>query len=472
MLFLTRGRWRNVATAATATALAATTLAFAGAPAQAADEAAQAAGTLHWNVSAQYVDHFSSKPYAPDSGITATGGATAEDGEVVFSAGAVTEDGTDTVWSYEGTITGAFVVGGVQQYAVTIADPVITVDADGNGALSAIVSAENIATGQGEAGETAPARATVAEFTGAVETDGVLSATPNWAGVLAANSQAATDLGIGADKPVDGQAFHPEFLEQLTAGVRAHFYASGASSDAKKPVAAFSAAAPAAAVVDPTVTSATAAIDGDYVAIQVSGTGFDAAPRPGAMGVYIGLAPVQDVTKVDSDDQQSGMSKFVASNFIPLAAWNNGSWTGTATGDKTELVRGATYAVYTWTAHGNPTAGDVNLTETLVDVDTSWLPKNTAKVKVKVAKKATTKKKGKLKVTVKDLDEVAATGKVKVTLKKGKQTKKANAKVNKKGIANVKLPKLAKGKWKATVKYTGDANYKKASKKKNIKVKK
>lgn len=468
MLFLTRGgsSWRKAATAATATALAATTLAFAGAPAQADDEAqVQAPRTLKWNISAQYIDHFTPKVYAPDNAITGTDGATFADGQITFSNGVETVEGADTVLSYQGSVTGKFIVGGVQQYAVTVADPVITVDGEGDGSISAVVSAENIAAGGNPAAQTTPARATVAEFSGAAEADGVLTATPAFEGVLPADSEAAAELGIDAGKPVDGKSFHPEFLAQLTPGTRAHFYASGSGSDAKKPVASFSATS------GPSV-EATAAITGDFVEINVEGFNFDDSPRPGADGVYIGLAPVQDVTKVSAGGQEDGMAKFVASNWVPKNTWNNGSWVASATGDPAALIRGARYAVYTWTAHGNPTAGDVNLTETLVDLDTSSLPKNVAGAKVKVNKKPTSKKKGKLKVTVTGSEFVTATGKVKVALKKGKATKKANAKVNKKGVATIKLPKLAKGKWKLTVKYTGDANYKKATTKKNLKVKK
>lgn len=92
----------------------------------------------------------------------------------------------------------------------------------------------------------------------------------------------------------------------------------------------------------------------------------------------------------------------------------------------------------------------------------------TGKPKVKVAKKPTRKKAGLAKVavpTAKGL--VKAAGKVVVTLKKGKQTKKVKAAV-KKGVAKVKLPKLAKGKWAVVARYNGNAYYKPISSKKVV----
>ena len=70
-----------------------------------------------------------------------------------------------------------------------------------------------------------------------------LTATPDWAGVLPADSAEATGLGIGAGKPIDGKAFAPSFLGQIDTGLRAHFYASGSGSDPKKAPASFTATA-------------------------------------------------------------------------------------------------------------------------------------------------------------------------------------------------------------------------------------
>ncbi|MFI5426921.1 Ig-like domain-containing protein [Aeromicrobium sp. UC242_57] len=69
------------------------------------------------------------------------------------------------------------------------------------------------------------------------------------------------------------------------------------------------------------------------------------------------------------------------------------------------------------------------------------------------------KKAGKATVKVATTSGLAkAGGKVKVVLKKGKTTRTINVTV-KSGVASVKLPKLAKGKWSVKVTYAGDANY-------------
>jgi hypothetical protein len=58
--------------------------------------------------------------------------------------------------------------------------------------------------------------------------------------------------------------------------------------------------------------------------------------------------------------------------------------------------------------------------------------------------------------------ETAASGKVTLKLKKGKTTKTVTAKLVK-GVATFTLPKLAKGTWKVSISWPGDARYKTAS---------
>lgn len=81
-------------------------------------------------------------------------------------------------------------------------------------------------------------------------------------------------------------------------------------------------------------------------------------------------------------------------------------------------------------------------------------------VTLTVTKKSTTKKAGAAQVTITvPAGRTAATGTVTVVLKKGatKKTAKQAAVVG--GVATVKLPKLAKGRWKVTVTYSGDATW-------------
>ena len=80
-----------------------------------------------------------------------------------------------------------------------------------------------------------------------------------------------------------------------------------------------------------------------------------------------------------------------------------------------------------------------------------------------MVKAPTTKKAGSYKVTVTTPNGLArATGKVTVTLKKGKRSTKVTGTLSN-GTATVKVKKLAKGTWAASVAYSGDANYTAAS---------
>ncbi|MDO9357274.1 MAG: Ig-like domain-containing protein, partial [Solirubrobacteraceae bacterium] len=81
------------------------------------------------------------------------------------------------------------------------------------------------------------------------------------------------------------------------------------------------------------------------------------------------------------------------------------------------------------------------------------------KVSGAVAKAPTAKKPGTYKVTVKAAGgKAAASGKVTLVLKKGK-TKKTLTGAVKNGVVTIKVPKLAKGTWKVTISWVGDATY-------------
>lgn len=92
---------------------------------------------------------------------------------------------------------------------------------------------------------------------------------------------------------------------------------------------------------------------------------------------------------------------------------------------------------------------------------------------IKFAKKPTAKKKGKATVTVATRGGLPkASGKVTITFKKGSKSKKVAVTLAS-GKKSVSIPKLAKGTWKVTVTYTGDARYLPTSSKAvNLKVKK
>jgi hypothetical protein len=86
-----------------------------------------------------------------------------------------------------------------------------------------------------------------------------------------------------------------------------------------------------------------------------------------------------------------------------------------------------------------------------------------SKVKSVVVKAPTSRKGGKYTVTLTvPKGAVAASGKVTLRLKKGKVTKTLTGRL-KKGVVTFTLPKLARGTWKVTITWPGDARYLKAS---------
>lgn len=79
---------------------------------------------------------------------------------------------------------------------------------------------------------------------------------------------------------------------------------------------------------------------------------------------------------------------------------------------------------------------------------------------VKVLKRPTSKKAGKVRVTLAapSSDLARPTGKVELILRKGSATKKKVGTLAN-GVTTITIPRLAKGKWKLTARYLGDARY-------------
>jgi len=208
------------------------------------------APVLRWEVSEQFDDHLSDH-------VLEDGATEDADGVITFPDGVGTYDpetGVSQV-QYQGAVRGAFAFAGSEFYHVRLEDPAVSVGDDGRGEMTAVVSAANIAAQGEEAEETDPLRVVLFAFdagasswspTGDLAT---LSTTPDWKGVIEPGSDEAAELGMEEDHPLQGKAWAPTFLHQITSGVRAHFYATGSGSDEKKRPAPFEAEATPTGVV-------------------------------------------------------------------------------------------------------------------------------------------------------------------------------------------------------------------------------
>lgn len=455
----TRSRSRLTA-AGLATALAASVVVTAAPAAQAA-EAAPA--SLSWSISQQFVDHLSTRVLSDGAAFDSATSTFSFPGE----ATSVAANG-DVTHSYDGSVRGAFAMGPTEYYAVTIADPEVTVESDGDGAVTALVSAKNAAAGGNPAAETDPKRVTVAEFGDAAITATGVSATPDWAGVLPADSAPATALGVKAGQPVDGKSFHPDFLAQLTAGVRAHFYASGSTSDPKKSPGVVT----GQAVPSVTATVTEASYD-DGVTLAIRGAGFNPVTNPGDDGVYVGLAPADAV--IDYSDRENGMTAFAIVDWVRASDFSGGAFSRSLTARTEKLKPGTAYVLHTWQAHTHSNTSQDTITP--VQIDWSKLQAPVVRVKptmsVKLGKAATTRAAGKATIAVSGR-QGAATGKVRVQVLRQKKVVKRLGVVtlNRAGKVTVTLPRGARG-WRILkVSYLGDTGYTAITKSVRFRIKK
>ena len=445
---------------------------LAAAPAQ----AAPVVGELRWNVSEQFVNHLSVRTLAD--------GATFDSTTQKFAFPAVSQttapDGTRTV-VYDGSVTGGFMT----MYSVTISDPVVSVEADGDGRIQATVNSKGSNTDPDVS--TAPTLVTVAEFSGANTTPTTLSVTPNWVNVLAPGSQTAIDLGItNPARPVEGKSFHPEFLGAIHSDIRPHFYFT-TSGEAKRPgdigatmvtatpavtaaVSAASDAAVAGGSVDynyaPSIPIVNAVANG--VKIKVAGTGFNPTTNPGDAGIYVALAPSNTV--INYADRAS-LATFPVVDYVTPARFSADTFATVLAAPTAKLVPGTSYSIFTWQAHTHSNATQDTKTPVAIDWTKLAAPgtpetpavKADAAITLKIAKKPTRKKAGKARIAITGGDAVA-TGSVEFSIKTpGKKAKKVTAELNAKGVATVKLPKAKKrGKYKVVITYAGDSNFNKA----------
>lgn len=439
---------RGLATLAATSLVAAGLAAVTSAPAQGAEPAP----VLTWEISERFDAHLSSHVLGDGAEESADGVITFPGGVASYDAG----DGTTSV-AYHGSVAGSFAMVGTTYYTVTIADPVVTVDEAGDGEITALVSASNAAAMGNPADSTDPTRVVVTTFEGDTATwtpagAGLttLSATPRWAGVLEPGSPEATALGLDGDKPVDGKSFAPEFLGALTQGVRAHFYASGASSDATKAPASFTAQVAPSVGVTTTGASYESGLD-----LSVAGAHFTGVTNPGDNGVYVGLAESGELPDTSS---QESMSLFAAVAWVPASAMTDGTFTAALHAPTADLDPSLDYSVYTWQAHAHSNASQD--TETPVSID--WTALQQRKVKATIGTSWITKPtaptmRGKLAIRVKG-SAGTPTGKVVVRLMRD-GVKRTFTKPLRAGAATVTLPRLVAGRWALKIRYAGSPSY-------------
>lgn len=318
--------------------------------------------TLQWKIS-DYVAN--TGPGGQLSAHTTAEGASEGAGGVFTfpdGVGSYNPSNGTTAITYGGSVTVGKHYSDTQTYAVTIAHPRVVIDADGEGTLSADVSSAAV---QGTASSTDVARVTVATFDGSDATEALEGATgrqsftaaPDWEGVLPADSEAATDLGIGAGKPVEGASFAPSFLQQVVPGVRAFFYQSSAGQDTKAPAAFTAEAGPIAVSYD--VTAADAATG---LTLSVTGSGFTRDTMSGDAGVYVGIAESGGMPDVSNP---ANIALFAKAAYVPSIA--AGGFTTTMAVPRDKLDSAKSYSIYTWQAHTHSNA--TQDTETPLSID-------------------------------------------------------------------------------------------------------
>ncbi|MGA8255132.1 MAG: Ig-like domain repeat protein [Nocardioides sp.] len=325
-------------------------------------------------------------------------------------------------------------------YTVTIADPIVTVDATGAGQITAMVSSV--------AGDknTAAKRVPVTTFTvGAdpwvdADTLGSLTRVPAWDGVLPPDSAEATALGIPAGQPVMGRAFSPQFLGQIVSEARPDYYATGESGDAAKAPAQFVAAAeptgselaPAVTVAEVSTNSATGAT------FNVKGAGF----TPGAKGIVIAIG-------------ESGITRstpsfsFVVRETVVPAQFNNDKFETVISAPANKLDPTKDYSLYSVSADPENTSQD---TETRLVIDFESL-EDDAVVDFSTSDRLSTTygKGGKIKLKVDGVTD----GVITMTDLGPNQRSSIES-----GIATFVVPKnLAVGSYRATFDYAGDASH-------------
>lgn len=472
MSMLTRGRSRFAALG-TAGALAVSALVLTAPAAQAAETGEIESGSLVWGLSDYLTTPAMGSITALPSGYVAPA---SYDGGTKLSTFEVESVSIET----DGSAVIAF-DGASLKYAPTgnrwlkFEDPIVDVDAAGNGELTALVS-YGPGVGSYPASSYDPS---VAAYRGPTRTP-VVDLVGNTSAAVSTSTDVSTWTGLAG-------TWAPELVTFLTGDAAADPVIPGLSYRSQLTNDEGRAPKPLNLTVDrvaPAVVATVTKFDKNYLDLSVSGTGFspDSGVQRVSDGIYIGVAPAGGILGLGGGGAEEGMAQFAGSDHVAGTSIVDGAFARPLAVETAKLTKGRAYSLYTWSAHGNPVAGDSQLTETPLTIDWSVLTPPTPPVKpvkvapkvaIKVAKAPTTRRAGRTVVTVRG-SKGAASGKVRVQVLKGKKVVRGLGvkTLRKNGKVAVVLPKRARGTYRVKVTYTGNKVYKKAVKAKAFKVRK
>lgn len=425
---------------------------------------------------------------------------------ITAGSGAVNvADNTATIqWS--GSFTSVF-YGGLTYWTAT--NPKLVVKPDGTGIITA--TASGYGSDMEDASQWTPITArtiTLANLTNVdVTSTGLVEGGSSSTAITPAYLGVTVNTGGGTPQATSGPgwgAFPQSYVDfQQFTGQSSYWYSSGGSRDVAKQAApltvGLSIAGPA-----PTVTVSDSEIEADGTqTITVTGHHFAPALATGSRpplagrpsGVYIAFGKYANVWKPSESAATSARSNLgsatkwavleadtatiggAASGAVVLNA--DGSFTTELNVDRGALDATATagtltnYGVYTYPGGGASQPAYETYTPLTFATTTPPVveppvvappvvqPAAPSKVSIRrgSTKKPTTTKTGRTSITVNAANGAAVTGRAKVTFKqRGKKTKVKTVTVRG-GSARVTIPKLAKGRWKVSVKFLGTSQF-------------
>lgn len=193
-----------------------------------------------------------------------------------------------------------------------------------------------------------------------------------------------------------------------------------------------------------------AALDGKPFAVSDNARAFTLTDFIGGYSASASTGDFKDVyeLRLRTSSVQGGVSERYASAFVKVTG-SNWAVTGAPTGGGTPTTPTPTVPTPTVTTPTQPPPTTPTVAPKLVP----------GKPVVRFTKKPTAKKKGKATITVATPGgRPKASGKVTITFKKGSTSKKVSVTLSN-GKKSVGIPKLAKGTWKVTAAYAGNATY-------------